>query len=169
MSTQQRERNSFSPVADSAKDTATKAGDAMKDTANKAGEMAKDTANKAGDLAKDLAGRAGEYVKDAASNVACKTSDAASYLGHKADDATMSVGENISSFAGTIRDKGPRGGILGAADAAVADTVESVGKELEQGLGAMAEDLTRTIRRHPVPSVLIGVGIGFLLARTFSK
>jgi hypothetical protein len=156
-------------VAESAKDTATKAGDAIKDTANKAGEMAKDTASKAGDLAKEFAGRAGDFVKDTACAVADKTTDAASFVANKADAATVAAGENISSFAGTIRQKGPHDGILGAADAAVANTVESVGKELEQGLGGMADDLTKTIRRHPVPAVLIGIGLGFLLARTFSK
>jgi len=180
MSTQQRERNSFSPVADSAKDNAAKAGDVFKDTANKAGDVAKDTANRAGDFAKDtasragdlakeLAGRAGDFVKDTASTVANKTTDAASFVAQKADDATVAVGENISSLAGTIRNKGPHDGILGAADSAVADTVACVGKELEQGLGAMTDDLTKTIRRHPVPSVLIGIGVGFLIARAFTK
>jgi gas vesicle protein len=177
MATQQRERNSFNSLVDSAKDnagdamkdTANRAGDMAKDTANRAGDIAKDTASKAGDLAKDLAGRAGDFVKDAASSVANTTTDAASYVAKKADDATVAVGENISSLAGTIRAKGPRDGIFGAADSAVADTVACVGKELEQGLGGMTDDLTQTIRRHPVPSVLIGIGIGFVIARAFSK
>jgi len=177
MATQQRERNGFNSLVDSAKDnagdalkdTANKAGDKAKDTANRAGDIAKDTASRAGDLAKELADRAGDFVKDAASTVANSTTDAASYVAKKADDATVAVGENISSFAGTIREKGPRDGILGAADSAVADTVACVGKELEQGLGGMTDDLTQTIRRHPVPSVLIGIGVGFLIARAFTK
>jgi len=180
MATQQKERNSFSPIGESAADAAAKAGERVKDTASKigetaectatrVGEMAKDAANKAGDLAKDLSGRAGEFFKDTASTVAHKSGDAASYVAHKADDATVAAGENISSLAGTIRQKGPHQGILGAADAAVANSVESVGKELEQGLGGMADDLTQTIRRHPVPAVLIGIGLGFVLARTFAK
>lgn len=181
MATQQYERNTFganagdsaksaaSKAGDMAKDTAHKAGEMAKDTANKAGEMARDTADKAGDLAKDLASRAGEAVKGAASAVAQKTGEAATYVGHKADDASASIGSGVKSFADTIREKGPHGGMLGAADAAVANTLETCGNELEQGLGVMAEDLTNTIRRHPIPAVLIGVGIGYLAARAFSK
>jgi len=172
MATQHKERNSFgaSPsVTETAKDTAGKAGEVVKDTANKAGDLAKDAAGKASELAKDFAGRAGEIVKDTASTVADKTSEAASYVGHKADDATVAAGSNIKSFADTVRQKGPQGGILGAADAMVADTLESCGKEMEQGLSGMAEDLTKTIRKHPIPAVLIGMGVGFLLARTLTK
>jgi uncharacterized membrane-anchored protein YhcB (DUF1043 family) len=29
----------------------------------------------------------------------------------------------------------------------------------------MAEDLTSLIRRNPIPAMLVGVGLGFLLAR----
>lgn len=190
MATQQKERNSFgstSNFGEAAKDTASKAGDMAKDTAHKAGDMAKDTANKAGDMAskagtairdtaerageaaKDMASKAGEFVKDTASAVVEKTGDAASYVGHKADDAASAVGSNIRSFAGTIRDKGPHDGILGAADAAVASTLETCGTEMEQGISGMAEDLTGTIRKYPIPAVILGIGLGFLVARTLTR
>ena len=172
MATQQKERNTFGSAptfGDAAKDTANKAGDAVRDTAEKAGEMGKDTATRAGELAKDVANRAGEFVKDTASAVVEKTGDAASYVAHKADDATSAAGSNIKSFAGTIREKGPHGGILGAAAAAVASTLESCGTEMEHGLSGMADDLTNTIRKYPIPAVLLGVGLGFLVARTLTK
>jgi len=172
MATQHKERNSFGPgasVADTAKENASKAGEVVKDTAQKAGDLAKDTAGKASELAKDFASRAGDMVKDTASTLADKTGEAATYVGHKADDATVAAGSNIKSFADTVREKGPQGGILGAADSALANTLETCGKEMEQGLSGMAEDLTNTIRKHPIPSVLIGLGIGFLLARTLTK
>ena len=35
----------------------------------------------------------------------------------------------------------------------------------EQGLSGMAEDLTGLIRRNPIPAMLIGIGLGYLLAR----
>jgi hypothetical protein len=48
----------------------------------------------------------------------------------------------------------------------VAGTLESGGRYLEeQGLGGIAEDVTGLIRRNPIPAVLIGVGLGFMLAR----
>ena len=33
----------------------------------------------------------------------------------------------------------------------------------------MAEDLTDLIRRNPIPALLVGVGLGFLLARATTR
>jgi hypothetical protein len=33
----------------------------------------------------------------------------------------------------------------------------------------MGEDLTNLIRRNPLPAVLVGIGIGYLLARATSR
>lgn len=121
-------------------------------------EAAKDTTNKAGDM-----------LKDAASTVGQKATEAGSYVAHKAEDATCAVGNEMKSWAGTIREKGPHDGMLGNASSAVANTLESCGNELEHGLSGIGEDLTNTVRRHPVPSLLIGVGVGFLLARMCAR
>jgi len=144
MATQQREKNSFT-------------------TGTSTTESAKD-------MAKDTASKAGSYVKDAASTVAHKTEDAASYVAHKAEDATASVGREMKSLAGTIRSNTPHEGMLGTAGTAVANSLETCGRELEEhGLTGIADDITNTVRRHPVPAVLIGIGLGFLLARTFAR
>jgi hypothetical protein len=48
----------------------------------------------------------------------------------------------------------------------VASALDSSGRYLEeQGLSGMADDVTNLIRRNPIPAMLIGVGLGFLLAR----
>jgi len=144
MATQQREKNTFTSGTGSV-------------------ESAKD-------MAKDTASKAGSFVKDAASTVASKTEDAASYVAHKAEDATTAVGQNMKNLAGTIRSNAPHEGMLGTAGSAVASTLESCGRELEEhGLSGVADDLTSMVRRNPVPAVLIGIGLGFLLARTFAK
>jgi ElaB/YqjD/DUF883 family membrane-anchored ribosome-binding protein len=33
----------------------------------------------------------------------------------------------------------------------------------------MAEDITEMIRRNPIPAMLVGVGIGFLLGKLFRR
>jgi hypothetical protein len=120
--------------------------------------------------AKDAASKTGEVVKEAASTVAHKVADAGSYVAHKAEDATTAVGGGMTSLAGTIREKGPHDGMLGTASSAVANTLDSAGRELkDHGLTGIADDVTNTIRRHPVPAVLIGIGLGFLLARLYAK
>ena len=56
--------------------------------------------------------------------------------------------------------------MLGSAASAVADTLESSGRYLEEsGLSGIGEDLTSMIRRNPVPALLVGIGLGFLIAR----
>jgi hypothetical protein len=118
-------------------------------------QQARETASNAMDTAKDVAAAAGK-----------KASEAASYVGQKAEDATTAVGSSMKSLAGTIRDSGPHEGMLGNASSAVASTLESGGRYLEQhGLKGIGEDLTNVIRRNPIPTLLIAVGLGYLVAR----
>ena len=87
-------------------------------------------------------------------------------LGEKANDATAAVGSGMKSLAGTIRQAMPDDGVLGTASSSVAESLESGGRYLQQeGIGGMAKDVTNLIRRNPVPAVLAGIGIGFLLAK----
>jgi ElaB/YqjD/DUF883 family membrane-anchored ribosome-binding protein len=120
--------------------------------------------------AKDVAGNVADKAKDIASNVAERAKDAASTVGQKAEDATHAVGSGMQSLAGTMRDKLPQGGVLGAASSTVASGLENTGKYLQaEGLKGIADDVTEVIRRNPLPAILIGIGLGFLLARATSR
>jgi hypothetical protein len=118
------------------------------------------------DQAKVVANAAIDTAKDVAAAAAKKAGEAASCIGHKAEDATSTVGGGMKSLAGSIREHTPREGMLGHATSAVADTLESGGRYLqEHGLSGVGEDVTGLIRRNPIPAVLIGIGIGYLIAR----
>jgi len=135
---------------------------AQKDLHNQASNMA----DHAKDMAKDVASDVANKAKDIGSTVAQKASDTASYMGKKAEDATSSVGAGMKNLAGTIREHVPEKGMLGSAGSAVADTLESGGRYLQQqGLSGIGDDLTNMIRRNPIPSVLLCLGVGYLLAR----
>jgi hypothetical protein len=122
------------------------------------------------DQAKDMACDAGAKAKDVASTVAQKTGEAASFIGQKAGDAASAVGGGMKSLAGTIRDNTPDNGPIGTAKSAVADTLESGGRYLqEHGLGGIGEDMTNLIKRNPIPALLVGIGVGFLVARATSN
>jgi len=111
-------------------------------------ENVKDKAKQAGEYIRDKAGQAGEFARD------------------KADQAAGTAGKGMENLAGTIRDRGPREGFMGKATSTVADTLDRTGRYLEdQGFSGMAEDLTSMIRNHPLPALLLGVGLGFMLAR----
>jgi len=125
----------------------------------------------------DTGGGFGERVRDAASAVADKARDAASSLTERAGDvasgigssvtgATSTVGGGMKSLAETIREHVPNTGMLGGAGSTVADSLERGGRYLEEeGFSGIGEDLTGIIRRNPIPAMLCGIAVGFLLAR----
>ncbi len=108
-----------------------------------------------------------ERAKDLASSATQSASDLASAAGQRAREATSSVASGIQSAAHTLRQNLPHEGMMGRASSAVADTLESSGRYLqEEGFSGMMEDLSGVIRRNPIPAVLVGIGVGFLLGRT---
>jgi hypothetical protein len=108
-----------------------------------------------------------DTVKDTAAQVGQTVGNVASTVGNKAEDATASIGKGMENLGKKVREKGPESGFLGKATEGIAGALESGGKYLEdKNLSGMGEDLTNLIRRNPLPAVLIGIGLGFLLART---
>jgi len=97
------------------------------------------------DAAKDVAGKVGDAAHDAMHSAGQMASDAASYIGRKAETATSAVGSGLKSAVGAF---------------------ESGGKYFtEHSMSDIAGDVTNIIRRNPIPSLLVAVGLGFLMAR----
>ncbi len=90
--------------------------------------------------AKDLASTAADKGREVASGVA----DVASQAKHKVQEWASDAAE----VAGRVKDK------AGEWVSDAADTAKDLG-----------QDLTNLIRRYPLPSLLVGFGLGFLLAR----
>jgi ElaB/YqjD/DUF883 family membrane-anchored ribosome-binding protein len=133
----------------------------MANTSTKSENKKSDFENQASNLA--------DQAKSAAQNVGEKARQAGEYARDKADSAVSGAGKGMESLAGTIRDRGPQEGLLGKATSGVANTLDSAGRYLdEHGMSGMVDDMTSMIRNHPLPAVLIGVGIGFMLARLTS-
>jgi hypothetical protein len=161
-----RPKDAASTVGEKAKDAANAVSEKAKDVGTAVGEKAKDFGSTVAEKAKDAASTVTEKAKDAASAVVHGAEDATSYLGHKAEDATATVGGGLKTLGHTIRENTPHDGVIGEASSAVANSLESTGRYLqEEGLKGMAEDMTNMIRRNPIPALLVGVGIGFLIAR----
>ena len=118
-----------------------------------------DKFNKAQQVGTEAADKAKDAVKSAGAAV-----------GEAADAGAAAVGGGMKSLAGTIRDQGPHEGYLGQATSTVAKTLEQGGKYLQkEGVSGMAEDVTEMIRRNPIPAVLVGIGIGFMLAQLIPR
>lgn len=135
---------------------------AYEEAKHEAGEAASDVYNRT----KEAAGTVADKAKEAASGVADKAKEYAGAARERADQAVSSTGSGISSMGSKMRRSGPQEGMLGKANEAVASTIERTGRYLEEeGLSGMADDVTEVIRRHPVPAVLVSLGLGFMLAR----
>jgi len=165
-------------------ETSSTAGQMATEAKNKAQEVGSAVAQKAQDFAhkaQDTASNVAQKAQDTASNVAHKAQDAASNLGHKAqdaastavertDDALSTVGEKMTHWAGNLREGAPHEGMIGSAASTVANRLEAGGHYLqEHGVEDMTEELGRVIRRYPMQSVLVGLGVGCLLGLAFSR
>jgi hypothetical protein len=150
---------STSQTATSAQEMIGKASDTAQEAIGQASDRAQEFAGRAADRAHEMAGRVGDRARDMARSA-----------GQKAEDLTHRAGGAMESLGDTIRDKGPHEGTLGKVAGRVAQNLESGGHYLQdEGLSGMANDMTDLIRRNPIPALLIGIGIGFLIARATSS
>ncbi len=93
-----------------------------------------------------------------------------SYMQEKAEQATRAVGAGMESLGGAIHEHEPEEGVLHKVGEAMAAKLEGGGRYLEsRGLQGVGADLTGAIRRNPVPALLVGVGVGFLLAQMLKR
>jgi ElaB/YqjD/DUF883 family membrane-anchored ribosome-binding protein len=107
-----------------------------------------------------------DQAKSAAQAVGDKAKQAGEFVRDKADQGVSQMGKGMESLADTIRDRGPQSGMLGKATSGMADTLDTAGRYLDQqGVSGMVDDLTTVIKNHPLPAVLVGIGLGFMLAR----
>jgi vacuolar-type H+-ATPase subunit H len=142
-------------VLDTAAERAKQAGDKATDMAQSAVDKVKQTAN-------DLRSKdAGEIVDDARAKAA-EVGDAAA---GKVDSAMTATGEQMSTLAQTVREKAPEGK-AGEVAYKAADALERGGEYLQTAdLQMVRSDLERIIRDHPIEALLVGVGVGYLVAR----
>jgi len=92
---------------------------------------------------------------------------AASSAATIASQPISAVGERIGSLADVIREKAPHEGAVGTAATTVAEKLDAAGSYLQaKNLDHMMGDLSNVLRRYPIPSLLAGLGIGYLLARS---
>ena len=143
-------------VPGQAKDAATSVADKAKDAASSVADKARDTAHNVADAARDAATHAGQAIRDTASTV-----------GKKAEDWTATAGHKVESLGDTVRHQGPNSGMLGKATEGLAEGLESVGGYMsDKNLSGMMGDVTNLIKRNPIPALLLGLGIGYILGKS---
>jgi uncharacterized protein YjbJ (UPF0337 family) len=122
-------------------------------------------------------GNVGQEMKNVGQNVAqsaanaygdakAKAQEFGSAAAERVGGASKAVGETMSSWAGTIRESAPQEGSIGSAAKTVANQLENAGSYLQDNtFENMARDVTTLIRRYPIQSLLVGLGIGYLFSR----
>lgn len=114
----------------------------------------------------DQSNPSGHALRDAATALGQEAEDVCATIANKADEAAAATGRKIESVADTIRSHTPDNSFVGAASNRVADSLEYGGKYLkEQGVSGMTDDVAVLVKNNPITSLLVGVGVGFLLAR----
>lgn len=122
------------------------------------------------DKVKEVVASVGELASHAVSAAGDIASQAACDAGNKVDQLAARAGTGIHEIGDCMGRSLPRSGMVGNASQSLAGAVQHSGEYLEdQKLSGMAKDVTCLIRRNPIPSVLISIGIGWFVARKMWK
>lgn len=147
--------------------------DVVTNTKNKVQEVGNtcaQAANTAAEGVKSAANYVADQARDAAGNASKTAASVGTYLDNKAEGATSAVAGGLKAAGEAIRQNVPHEGRLGQASSAVAQTLSDTGEYLErEGLHGIGNDLACMIKKNPIPALLLGIGLGFLVARASSS
>jgi uncharacterized protein YjbJ (UPF0337 family) len=106
----------------------------------------------------------GDKTGGAVGRMSVKAREFGATAAQKVNEAAPVIGEKMKSLASVIRGKAPREGKIGTTATKVAGGLESASHYLEEKkFDHLGEDFRGLVRRYPVRSLLIGLGLGFLL------
>jgi uncharacterized protein YjbJ (UPF0337 family) len=107
----------------------------------------------------------GDKTGGAVGSMTAKARELGATAASKANEAAPGFGEKIGSLASVIREKAPPEGKIRTSANKVADGLDSASYYLqERKFEHLGEDLRGLVRRYPIQSLLVGFGLGFLLA-----
>lgn len=134
-------------------------------------DSAKDTLDDAREQLTEGAEKARKWKRTMEQKLAERLHDGASRLRERADNIPA-AGSGTPAYAGATAEG------VAAADAAVADRAQSVERTIARGMDATAEwikdgDIQTTVkeqaRTNPVRTVLVALGLGYLLGKALKK
>lgn len=136
------------------------------------GEFKEETPS-VGQRAKNAVSEMATNVSEKASNMAADLSEkahqAAEGMEDRADGAMASLGDRLTGAAESIRRANSPSGALGNTIEKVADGLATGGEYLtEHGVADLGAEVTALVRRYPVQSLWVGIGIGVLIGTAMS-
>lgn len=134
------------------------------------GQRPEDTAQKATEKVTHAAEDAKAKASEAIDTARQRTAEIGANASDKATDVMNAAGDRMSTLAQTVREKAPAEGRAGEVAATAAETLERSGRYLrEADPNTVRMDLEQMIRQHPIESMLVGLGVGYLLARSMRR
>jgi len=107
-----------------------------------------------------------QKVGNLAEDTKAKVQELNTHASEGLNEAKAAVGKKIGSLAETIRRNVPQEGSVGSTTHSVANSLSAAGSYLEEHtFEDFSKDMTSIIRRYPLQSLLVGVGIGYLMSR----
>ena len=104
----------------------------------------------------------GDKTGGAVAGMSAKARELGATAAKKANEAAPVIGEKIKSLADVIRGKAPREGKIGTTATKVAGGLESASNYLqEKKFDHLGEDFRGLVRRYPLQTLLVGLGLGF--------
>ncbi len=123
------------------------------------------------DQATDAVQRTREAIDEAAKQGRRKAREIAEKAQEHADESRAAAAEALHDASSTLHkaaDKAP-GAVRDAAHSA-AEGLDRTARYVEDTApGEMVGDLLNVVRRHPVPSLLVAAGVGFIVARSMRR
>ena len=112
----------------------------------------------------------GDKTSGAVARISARAREFGTTAAKKANQAAPVIGEKVKSLASAIRGKAPHEGKIGTTATKVAGGLESASNYLqEKKFDHLGEDFRGLVRRYPLQSLLVGLGLGLLLARRSKK
>jgi predicted heme/steroid binding protein len=114
--------------------------------------------------AQEGASSLGHRIQETATQATHRVSEMGSAAKDKTEQAAHSVGQRLTSLAGSIQSSAPHEGMIGSAASTVAQGLESSGRYLqEHDLNDMVKDVGTVIKRYPIASICAFFSLGLLL------
>jgi hypothetical protein len=157
-------------AADTARGAASSAAETAQSAASTVAGTAQSAASTATDTVQSAASSAAGTVQSAAATVSDTVQDVAAPVTDQLSKVTQPAAEQVHNLAQTVRQRGATPetpGVVRVPAETTADVLEKTSQYLRNpDLSIMVEDLRGAVRRSPVRSLLIGLGLGYLLRST---
>jgi hypothetical protein len=132
----------------------------------KAAEKAKEAAASVAEMASHAVSAGGAMATHGFGDEGLIARQAVRDVGKMAEEMAANAGIGIQEMGDRLNQNSPESGILRGASQAVAGAANDGGEYLQSAkLSGMVEDFAHVIRRNPLPSVLIAIGVGWFLGR----